>query len=233
MMCMPHRVGPSTGALRAFAVFPELPGLADRGLRDGVDGLYADMAARGELLIAGRRVADVGRLLEEALDRWGRPGVIVCDRWREAELRDALEAVGFPLTSLTVRGQGFRDGGEDVRIFRRACLSKRVKPERSLLLRAAMAEARVATDVSANAKLIITSSRRGRQPLARGHGHRAGRGASPATSVERISVQVRSPVGARAASSSKFSPERGGSLPQNLSGRRSAGPGRSSARPLP
>ena len=132
---------------------PELPGLADRGLRDGVDGLYADMAARGELLIAGRCVADVGRLLEEALDRWGRPGVIVCDRWREAELRDALEAVGFPLTSLTVRGQGFRDGGEDVRIFRRACLSRRVKPERFLLLRAAMAEARVATDVSANAKL--------------------------------------------------------------------------------
>ena len=63
---------PSTGALSAFAVFPELPGLADRGLRDGVGGLYADMAARGELLIAGRRVADVGRLLEEALDRWGQ-----------------------------------------------------------------------------------------------------------------------------------------------------------------
>ena len=144
---------PETGALKAFAVFPELPGLADRGLRDGVGGLYADMAARGELLIAGRRVASVGQLLEQALERWGRPGVIVCDRWREAELRDALEAVGFPLTALTVRGMGWKDGGEDVRIFRRACLEGRVKPERSLLLRAAMAEARVATDVSANAKL--------------------------------------------------------------------------------
>ena len=144
---------PSTGALKAFAVFPELPGLADRGLRDGVGGLYADMAARGELLIAGRRVADVGRLLEEALDRWGRPAVIVCDRWREAELRDVLDAVGFPQTALTVRGQGFKDGGEDVRLFRRACLGGEVKPERSLLLRAAMAEARVATDPAANAKL--------------------------------------------------------------------------------
>ena len=79
--------------------------------------------------------------------------MIVCDRWRDAELRDQLDAVGFPQAALSVRGMGFKDGGEDVRLFRRACLGGQVKPERSLLLRASMAEARVATDPAANAKL--------------------------------------------------------------------------------
>ena len=79
--------------------------------------------------------------------------MIICDRWREAELRDALEKSGFPLTALEVRGQGFRDGGEDVRLFREACLADAVKPSRSLLMTAAMCEARVVMDAAGNAKL--------------------------------------------------------------------------------
>ena len=111
------------------------------------------MHAEGSLLIAGRRVARLGELLREALRRWGIPGVIVCDRWREAELRQELEAVRFPLTSLVIRGQGFRDGAADVRAFRAACLNGQVEPERSLLLRNAMSEARVTSDAAANFKL--------------------------------------------------------------------------------
>ena len=42
-----------SGELEAFAVFPELPGLAERGLGDGVGDLYARMARRGELFQAG------------------------------------------------------------------------------------------------------------------------------------------------------------------------------------
>ena len=144
---------PASGALRAFAVFPELPDLRERGLRDGVGGQYTEMARRGELVIAGRRVASVPALLREALRRWGHPAVIVSDRWREGNLRDALEAAGVPFTSLAFRGQGFKDGGEDVRTFRAACLADTVKPSRSLLLRSAMAEARVQSDPAANFKL--------------------------------------------------------------------------------
>ena len=142
-----------SGDLEALAVFPELPSLEERGLRDGVAGLYTDMHARGELLIAGRRVASIPGLLQAVLKRWGRPGVIICDRWREDELRDALEAVKFPLVDLVTRGQGFRDGSQDVREFRKACLSDRVRPSKSLLLRAAMSEARVKSDDAANTKL--------------------------------------------------------------------------------
>ena len=128
------------GRLEALAVFPEVPPLAERGLSDGVGDLYRRMAERGELLQAGRRVSDVRALLGEVLSRWGRPAVVVCDRWREAELRQALEAVRFPLADLSIRGQGFKDGGEDVRRFRRAILSGHVRPEPGLLLAAALAE---------------------------------------------------------------------------------------------
>ena len=54
---------------------------------------------------------------------------------------------------LAVRGQGFKDGGEDVRAFRKAILEGRVTPKKSLLFRSAMSEARVVTDPAANAKL--------------------------------------------------------------------------------
>ena len=157
---------PDTAALEAFAVFPELPSLAARGLADGVGGVYVRMAERGELIQAGRRTSDIGALLREVLNRWGKPGVIACDRWREPELRDHLEAVRFPVTALTVRGQGYRDGAEDVRLFRRAVLDSKVSPARSLLLRAAMSEARTVSDPSGNAKLA-KKTQGGRRAAAR------------------------------------------------------------------
>ena len=145
---------PQSGALKAFAVFPELPSLADREVKDGTpERLYRNMAARGELLIAGLRVADISALLREALRRWGAPAFLVVDRWRVAELREVLQKISFPVCGLSIRGQGFRDGGEDVRLFRKAVLGGKVRPEESLLLRSAMAEARVMTDPAANAKL--------------------------------------------------------------------------------
>ena len=144
---------PDSGRLEAIAAFPEYPSLAARGLGDGVGALYAKMHARRELIVAGRRVSDVGALLREALTRWGTPGVIVADRWREAELREHLERVSFPLTGLSVRGQGYRDGGEDVRLFRKGVLAGKVAPTKSLLLRAALLEARTVGDPAGNHKL--------------------------------------------------------------------------------
>ena len=141
------------GTLEATACFPEIPTLGERGLGDGCGDLYQRMAGRGELFQSGRRVSDVGALLREALDRWGRPIAVVCDRWRVAELRQALEGVGFPLADLIERGMGYRDGGQDVRDFRAAVLGDKVRPSRSLLLRAALAEARVTSDPAGNAKL--------------------------------------------------------------------------------
>ena len=149
---------PSTGALDTFACFPEIPGLAERGLSDGVGSLYVDCAKRGELITAGARVSDIKYLLNEALERWGAPSVLVTDRWREPELRQILEAAHFPGgPSLITRGMGFLDGADDVRRFRAAALDGRLFPCRSLLLRSAMASARVVIDAAGNAKLAKNS----------------------------------------------------------------------------
>ena len=157
---------PDTFRLEAVAAFPEHPGLAARGLGDGVGNAYVKMHERGELIVAGRRVSDIGALLRECLTRWGVPGLIAIDRWREAEVREHLDRIDFPLTGLVVRGQGFRDGGEDVRIFRKAVLAGKVAPSKSLLLRAALLEARTVGDPSGNHKLA-KSTQGGRRAHAR------------------------------------------------------------------
>ena len=158
---------PLTGALDAFAVFPEIPSLAERGLRDGVGGRYGDMARRGELIVRGERVSDISGLLREAAARWGKPVAIVCDRWRDAELRQELDHAHFPSgAALVSRGQGYKDGGEDVRDFRRAVLDGHVRAPESLLLRSALSEARVVTDAAGNSKLA-KKTEGGRRNLAR------------------------------------------------------------------
>ena len=157
---------PDSSRLQAFACFPEYPDLRVRGLGDGVGNLYQKMHDRNELIVAGRRVSDIGSLLRECLTRWGTPGIIVADRWREAELREHLERVNFPLTALAVRGQGYRDGGEDVRMFRKAVLAGKVAPEKSLLLRAALLEARTVGDAAGNHK-VAKNTQGGRRAHAR------------------------------------------------------------------
>ena len=157
---------PSTGRLECIACFPCEPSLADRGLRDGIGNLYVRCAQRGELVTLGQRASDVSMLLQAALERFGRPAVVVADRWREAELRDALDKAGIPAGELVTRGQGFKDGGEDVRSFQRAMADGRVTPIPSLLLRSAMSEARTVNDPAGNSKLS-KSTQGGRRKRAR------------------------------------------------------------------
>ena len=144
---------PSTSALLAYAIFPEWPSLEERGRKDSVGSLYINCARRGELGQAGPLVADVGSLLREAMTRWGTPSLIVADHWRRAQLCEELAQAGVPFTPLETRRMGPQDGSEDVRDFRAACLSDAVHPERSLLLRSALAEARTITDSAGNEKL--------------------------------------------------------------------------------
>ena len=144
---------PDTGAFDAFACFGDIPDLRERGLRDGIGRRYMDMKARDEIILASGRVPDIKVLLGEVLARWGPPAGIVADRWKAPELQDALEASRFPMASLLYRGQGFKDGAEDVRDFRVAVLQGRVTPGRSLLMRSAIGEARVTGDTAGNWKL--------------------------------------------------------------------------------
>ena len=179
---------PATGALACLGAFPAEPTLAERGLRDGVGGLYVECARRGELLTLGRHTVDVAALLQAALDRFGRPSRIVADRWREGDLREALDAAGVPLAVLEFRGMGFRDGAEDVRGFRKACADRRVIPSPSLLLRSAMAEARTISDPAGNAKLS-KGSQGGRRLRARDD--------AAAAAILAVAAGVRAPFASR------------------------------------
>lgn len=154
---------PRTGRLVGIACFPSEPDLRQRGLRDGVGGLYQKMHERGELFLAGQHTSDIGELLNEARRRWGVPSVLVCDTWREAELREVLEEIGFPVVPLELRRNGPKDGSEDLRRFRRACLEGRVRPVQSLLMRSALAEARAVGDASGNWRLAKKSEAGRRQ----------------------------------------------------------------------
>ena len=164
---------PDTGRLEALAAFPTEPSLVDRGLKDGVGELYTRCKEREELILVGGAAVSVPELLAEALERFGAPAAIASDRWREAELRDALKAAHIPLAKLELRGQGYRDGAEDVRAFRRWCLEGKVTPLPSLLLASAISEARTLSDPAGNTKLA-KGSEGGRRLRARDDAAAAG-----------------------------------------------------------
>lgn len=157
---------PDSGRLEVFAAFPREPDLRKRGQRDGVGQLYQLCARRGELIQCGGAAVDIRELLATALERYGKPARIVADRWREPELRDALQQAGVPRAALELRGMGYKDGAADVRGFRRACVDGSVVPAKSLLLRSSMGEARTVTDPAGNSKLA-KNTQGGRRARAR------------------------------------------------------------------
>lgn len=158
---------PSSGRLESLAAFPDVPGLAERGASDHVGDLYVRMAEKQELIQAGGRVVDIADFLGRCVESFGgAPSVVVADRWRQAELLENLEASGIPPCELVSRGMGWKDGAEDVRGFRRACIDGRVKTKPTLLLTSALAEAVVVSDPAGNQKLS-KGSEGGRRKLAR------------------------------------------------------------------
>ncbi|MCY4355619.1 MAG: hypothetical protein OXC09_12760 [Truepera sp.] len=80
------------------------------------------MRRKGELVLIGNRVVPVGAFLQEAVRRFGLPQAVAADSWRAGELEDGVKAAGLALPEPTWRGQGGRDGGQDVRLFRGAVL---------------------------------------------------------------------------------------------------------------
>ena len=156
---------PQTGRLEAVSAFPATPTLKTRGTHDGAGTLYENCFRRGELIIAGNHTVDVPELLRVAFARFGKPAQLVADRWRIADLREACGKAQIPLTRIIERGMGYRDGAEDVRNFRKACLDGAVVPVQSLLMRSAMSVSRTISDPSGNAKLAKAGE--GKRPGAR------------------------------------------------------------------
>lgn len=143
-----------TGRLEAVGSFPASPNLAARGVKDGVGDRYVEMARRGELTTIGDRtvpiktwIGDVLRLVEGQ-----NIACITCDRFKASELGEALQSAGVRIP-VVWRGQGWRDGAEDVERFRRWVYDERISTPESLLMRSALEHAVTLIDAAGNAKL--------------------------------------------------------------------------------
>ena len=141
-----------SGRLETMAAFPADPDIRERERSDGAVGLYSKMLDEGSLILLGGKTVPVDQLLSVAIERYGMPEVILADRWRDGELVDGMNATGI-YCELILRGMGYKDGGEDVRLFRQGILNHKVRPVKSLLLRSAMSGARVTADPAGNEKL--------------------------------------------------------------------------------
>ena len=126
---------------------------------DGIAGRYREMAERGELLTMGERVVPAGQFLAEVLRRVDgeRIAAVCCDRYRQAEFLEAGAEAGLR-APIAWRGQGWKDGGEDVERFRRAVFDGRVRCAPSLLMRSALADAVCISDPAGNRKLAKARS---------------------------------------------------------------------------
>jgi phage terminase large subunit-like protein len=150
---------PETGRLEAHGTFPSQPSLLDRGQVDGVASRYVEMQDRGELSTLGDKTVPVAPWLVEVMKRVEDCQVLalVADRYKQAELSEAMARAGVR-APIVWRGQGFRDGGEDVERFRRAAFDGKVRARPSLLLRSAFADAVCLKDPANNLKLAKARS---------------------------------------------------------------------------
>ena len=154
---------PQSGRLEGFVATGSLPSLEKRAETDRVPGVYERMKKAGELVLLGNRVVPVGDFMAEAIKRFGVPSKIAADRWRSGELEDGVTGAGLRLPEPTWRGQGWRDGGQDTRLFQKAAADKKIAVKKSLAFRASMTEARLVTDLARNQKLAKGSEAGRRQ----------------------------------------------------------------------
>ena len=80
------------GRTEAIAVTPGIPSLAEQERRDRVPrGTYASLYDDGQLEVAeGLRVQPPRMLWDFIMERWGRPQLVICDRFRLPEMEDAI-----------------------------------------------------------------------------------------------------------------------------------------------
>lgn len=150
---------PASGRLEAVGAFPSNPSLSDRGASDGVGGRYSEMQDRGELITLGDKTVPVAQWLSGVMRhvQGEQIGAICADRYKQAELSEAMARAGVSATVIW-RGQGFRDGGEDAERFRRAAFDGQIKAIPSLLLRSAFADTVCLRDPANNIKIAKARS---------------------------------------------------------------------------
>ena len=152
------------GRTEARAIAPGLPSLAEQERRDQVPrATYQRLAEAGTLTTDGtRRVPRVAAVVD-VIRPWG-PVVVVCDRFRLAELQDAA---GGSLR-LVPRVARWSEASEDIRALRRSAADGPLSVARESrgLLAASLAVATVKTDDQGGVRLAKRANNVARDDVA-------------------------------------------------------------------
>ena len=107
-----------SGRIEAVAVAPGIPSIEDQEKRDRVPaGTYQALVDSGTLRVAhGWRVQPVRQLVDAVVESWGTPAAMVCDRFREKDLRDA--SAGIPIEARVTQ---WSEASFDIRALRKFC----------------------------------------------------------------------------------------------------------------
>ena len=147
-----------SGRVEALAVAPGLPSLEEQERKDRVPkGTYERLYDCGQLDVCeGLYVQPPAILWESILARWGKPLVIICDRFRLAELRDAVRA-GAPIEPRMTR---WSEQSFDIRALRKLARDGPlcVSDDSKLLIETSLARSKVKNDDAGNVVMVKRGS---------------------------------------------------------------------------
>ena len=153
-----------SGRVEVLAVAPGLPSLADQEKRDRVPaGTYQRLVDSGALHLAdGLRVPKPGQLVELVTERWGRPAVMLCDRFRLPELMDC--ANGFKVVP---RASRWSEASFDIRALRSMAADGdlAVEDRSRAILTASLAATVVKNDDGGSVRMVKDSANCGRDDV--------------------------------------------------------------------
>ena len=154
------------GRCEALAVAPGLPSLEEQERRDRVPaGTYRALAAKGLLAVSeGLRVQPPAQLWEQVTARWGVPVSVICDRFRLAELEDAIGG----RCGIEPRVSRWSEASADIRALRGLAKDgplSVVEQDRDLL-QASLSVAQVKNDDQGSTRLTKSSSNVARDDVA-------------------------------------------------------------------
>ena len=144
----------SSGRVEALAVAPGIPDLAEQEKRDRVPrGTYERLYDCGQLDVAtGLKVQPPAQLWQAIQERWGRPLVIICDRFRLAELEDAVKT-GARIEPRMTR---WSEQSFDIRALRKMAKDGplAVDVDSKLLIETSLARSKVKNDDAGNVVMV-------------------------------------------------------------------------------
>ena len=146
------------GRVEARAVAPGLPDLSEQEKRDRVPkGTYSKLYDMGQLEIAeGLRVQHPSALWEVIREAWGRPVMIVCDRFRLPELQDAIGNKA----RIEPRVSRYSEASFDIRALRSMALDGPLSVDEGSrgLLATSLSQSMVKNDDQGNTRLVKTGT---------------------------------------------------------------------------